>query len=151
MSGRPDHAQRRVLLVEDELLVAWVLQDMLIALGCTVVGPAARLSQAMTMIANEPIDAAVLDVNLNGELSYPIADLLIARGVPFAFSTGYDRARLPEAYRACRYLQKPFVQSDLARTIDALLPPTAPAAAGGAARRRRDGAWRTPSPQNLDL
>jgi len=73
---------KRILVVEDEVMVAWLLEDMLGTLGCAVVGPAARINQALAMIGAEVIDAAVLDVNLNGEKSYPVADALAARGVP---------------------------------------------------------------------
>ena len=80
---------RRVLVVEDEMIVAWLLEDMLADFGCTIVGPAARIDQALAMIKAEALDAAVLDVNLNGQQSYPLADALVTRGVPFVFSTGY--------------------------------------------------------------
>ena len=91
---------RRVLVVEDEMIVAWLLQDMLADLGCAVVGPAARVAQALAMIDAEAIDAAVLDVNLNGQKSYPVADALAARGVPFVFSTGYETESLPNGYQS---------------------------------------------------
>ena len=81
---------RSVLLVEDEPIVAWLLKDMLVDLGLVVVGPAASVNQALAMIDAESIDMAVLDVNLKGQMSYPIADVLVDRGVPFVFSTGYD-------------------------------------------------------------
>jgi CheY-like chemotaxis protein len=127
----PDTAfsRRRVLVVEDEVLVAWVLSDMLAGFGCTVIGPAGRVQQALEIIASEPIDAAVLDVNLNGEFSYPIADALIACNVPFVFSTGYDRDRLRDGYRGYPHLQKPFLQSDLTRAVAALLTPALAAGA----------------------
>lgn len=115
---------RRVLVVEDEVLVAWVLSDMITGFGCTVIGPAGRVRQALDIIASEPIDAAVLDVNLNGEFSYPIADALIACGVPFVFSTGYERDRLREGYRGFPHLQKPFLELDLARTVASMLTPS---------------------------
>ena len=99
---------RRVLVVEDEMIVAWLLQDMLADLGCAVVGPAARVYQALAMIDAEAIDAAVLDVNLNGQKSYPVADALAARGMPFVFSTGYETESLPNAYQRLPLLQKPF-------------------------------------------
>lgn len=67
---------RRILVVEDEMLVAWTLEDMLAELECTVVGPAVRVDQALAMIGADTVDAAVLDVNLNGEKSYPAADAL---------------------------------------------------------------------------
>ena len=70
----------RVLLVEDEIIVSWLLQDMLADLGYEVVGPAARVDQALAIIQAEDIDAVLLDLNLNGQMSYPVADALVARG-----------------------------------------------------------------------
>jgi DNA-binding NtrC family response regulator len=112
---------RRVLLVEDEMLVVWLLEDMLADLGCTVVGPASSVSQALAMIDTEVIDAVVLDVNLNGQVSYPIADALAARGVPFVFSTGYDKDTLLDGYRTFSVLQKPFHPSELIQTLRRVL------------------------------
>jgi DNA-binding NtrC family response regulator len=114
---------RRVLLVEDDMIVAWLLEDMLADLGCAVVGPAARINRALAMIDAEAIDVAVLDVNLNGQMSYPIADALAARGVPFVFSTGYHKDRLLERYRTFPALQKPFPLSELTDTLVKLLTP----------------------------
>jgi CheY-like chemotaxis protein len=112
---------RRVLLVEDESIVAWLLKDMLVDLGCSVVGPAADVNQALAMIEAESIDVVVLDVNLRGQMSYPVADVLVARGVPFVFSTGYDKDRLLDGYRIFPALQKPFHRSDLGDTLAKLL------------------------------
>jgi CheY-like chemotaxis protein len=117
---------RRVLLVEDEIIVAWLLEDMLADLGCAVVGPAASINQALAMIRTEAIDAAVLDVNLDGQMSYPIADALAARGVPFVFSTGYHKDRLLERYRTFPALQKPFHLSELTDMLAMLLTPKKP-------------------------
>jgi CheY-like chemotaxis protein len=91
---------RRVLVVEDEMMVAWLLEDMLADFGCAVVGPAAGVNQALAMLDAEAFDAAVLDVNLKGQKSYPIADTLAARGVPFVFSTGYNSTA--KIFRCCR-------------------------------------------------
>ena len=114
---------RRVLLVEDEVMVAWALEDMLAELGCTVVGPAARVDQALAMIEAEAVDAVVLDVNLNGERSYPVADALAARGVPFVFSTGYNKNGLHAGYLGFPMLQKPFERSQLSDALARLLTP----------------------------
>jgi CheY-like chemotaxis protein len=113
-------SDRTVLLVEDETLVAWLLKDMLVDLGCAVVGPASSVKQALAMIDVEAIDAAVLDVNLNGQMSYPIADALVARGVPFVFSTGYDKDTLPGGYRTFPVLRKPFQQAEFSETLATL-------------------------------
>ena len=119
-------AGRRILVVEDELMVSWLLQDMLTDLGCTVVGPAARVDEALALIgadatSGETIDAAFLDINLDREMSYPVADVLAARGVPFVFSTGYDRATLLEGYQSCPMLQKPYHQGALTLALTSLL------------------------------
>jgi DNA-binding NtrC family response regulator len=110
-------------LVEDEMIVAWLLEDMLTDLGCAVVGPAASVDQALAMIDAEAIDVAVLDVNLNGQVSYPVADALAARDVPFVFSTGYHKDRLLERYRTFPALQKPFHLSELTDMLAKLLTP----------------------------
>ena len=108
------------------MLVAWLLEDMLTELGCVVVGPASSVNQALVMIDAEDIDAAVLDVNLNGQMSYPIADTLAARGVPFVFSTGYDKDTMLDAYRTFPVLQKPFHRSILSDALAKLLAPKEP-------------------------
>jgi CheY-like chemotaxis protein len=113
---------RRVLVIEDEMIVAMLLEDMLADLGCTVLGPAARVDQALMIIAAAgALDAAVLDVNLNGQKSYPVADALIARGVPFLFATGYRRDSLMNGYRSFPQLEKPFKRSELGDALAKLL------------------------------
>jgi CheY-like chemotaxis protein len=119
-------SNRRVLLVEDEMLVVWLLEDMLADLGCAVVGPAASVNQALAMIDAEAIDAAVLDLNLNGQMSYPVAEALAAHGVPFVISTGYDKDTLPDDYRARPVLQKPMQRSELSDALAKLLTPKEP-------------------------
>jgi CheY-like chemotaxis protein len=110
-------------VVEDEVLVAWMLEEMLAELECMVVGPAVRVSQALAMVGTEAIDLAILDVNLNGEKSYAVADALAARRVPFVFSTGYAADSMPEKYRSSLTLQKPYSQSDLSAALTRLLAP----------------------------
>jgi CheY-like chemotaxis protein len=113
---------RLVLVIEDEMMVAMLLEDMLADLGCTVLGPAAWVDQALTIIAaTGALDAAVLDVNLNGQKSYPVADALLARGVPFLFATGYHRNSVMNGYRSFPQLQKPFKRSELSQTLAKLL------------------------------
>jgi CheY-like chemotaxis protein len=114
----------RILLVEDELLISCMLEDMIEDLGCTLVGPASRVDQALVLVAGEAIDAVILDVSLDEQLSYPVADALVARGIPFLFSTGYDRDRLRDGYRSFAMLQKPFHPSELARVLTGLFAET---------------------------
>jgi CheY-like chemotaxis protein len=108
---------RRILVVEDELIVARLIEDMLADLGCLVVGPAVSVGDALSMIEQQPVDAAVLDVNLSGQMSYPVADALAAHGTPFVFSTGYASNRLQEGYRAFPALQKPYHLSELRNAL----------------------------------
>ena len=103
------------------MLVVMGLEDMLTDLGCEIVGIAARVDQALNMLDTETFDAVVLDVNLNGRASYPIADALIVRNVPFVFSTGYETASLSARYPNCRAVQKPFAAKELGSAIEAVL------------------------------
>jgi CheY-like chemotaxis protein len=113
---------RRILVIEDEMMVAMLLKDFLADLGCTVLGPAARVEQALAMIeAAGALDAAVLDINLNGQKSYPVADALAARGVPFVFATGYSRDSMLNGHREFPLLQKPFRLSKMADALAKLL------------------------------
>lgn len=95
------------------MLVALVLQDMLADLGCVVIGPAVSVDEALSLIETHDLDATVLDVNLNGQMSYPVADALLARKVPFVFSTGYTSNRLQDGYRTFPALQKPYHMTEL--------------------------------------
>ena len=111
----------KVLVVEDEMLVSMLVEDMLSDLGCTVVGPAAELEEAMTLAQSADIDLALLDVNLGGKPIFPVADALKARGVPFAFASGYGEAGLSEDHRGAAVLQKPFREADLAKALRGLV------------------------------
>lgn len=110
-------AGTRVLVVEDEALVSMLVEAYLDELGCEVVGVAPRLEDALEKARTLALDAAVLDVNLAGRLSYPVAELLRSRGVPFVFATGYGMAGLPEALRGMPVLAKPFRQDQLAAAL----------------------------------
>lgn len=107
----------RILLAEDEMLVAMMLEDMLNDLGCTVVGPANRLPKALRLATEEAIDVAILDVNLAGEEIYPVAEALAGRGIPFVFVTGYGSAGLRESFSHVATLQKPFQPQDLEQVL----------------------------------
>ena len=110
----------RVLVVEDEMMVSMLIEDMLADLGCTIVGPASRLDEAMQLARDADLDCAVLDVNLGGQPIFPLADLLREKGAPFAFATGYGDAGLREVDRGSPVLQKPLRESDLARVLGEL-------------------------------
>jgi len=111
----------RLLLVEDEMMVAWAVEEVLCDWGCTVVGPVARAGKALALLDAEAVDMALLDISLNGERSYHVADALEARGVPFVFLTGYGRDSLPSRYRSHALVQKPFDQSELGDVLTKLL------------------------------
>jgi CheY-like chemotaxis protein len=110
----------KVLVVEDEMMVSMLIEDMLGDLGCTVVGPASRLDEAMELVRAGGMDCAVLDVNLGGHPIFPVADLLRERGAPFAFATGYGDAGLRDIDKGSPVLQKPFRENDLARVLGEL-------------------------------
>lgn len=120
---------RRVLLVEDESLVAMLAEDMLTDLGCEVM-TAMRLDQALAFARNERFDLAVLDVNLGNARSYPVADVLFERCTPFLFATGYGRQGLEAAYQAVPVLQKPYQSEPLAHLLIRMLTCDAPAGKG---------------------
>src|SRR5205085_11168424 len=103
----------RILIVEDEMLVAMNIEDMLLDLGHEVAGLASRLAPALQLAAEAEFDAAMLDVNLAGERSFPVAELLEGRGIPYLFATGYGIAGIEERYRHAPVLQKPFRAADL--------------------------------------
>ena len=118
---------RRVLLVEDESLVAMLGEDMLLELGC-MVDVAMRLDQGLALARTGDLDLAVLDVNLGKSCSYPIADLLTERGIPFIFATGYGSAGIEAPYRGIPVLQKPYQMRPMATLLMAVLAADRPAA-----------------------
>ena len=114
----------KVLVLEDETLVSMMVEDMLLDLGCEVVGPFAKLDQALAFIdsADGQIDAALLDVNLGGVRSFPMAEALAGKGVPFVFTTGYDESGLPDVWRGRPTLRKPFMMGEMAEALKKALP-----------------------------
>jgi len=102
------------------MLVLMVLEDMLADVGCESVTVAATVDQALALIGTQVFDAALLDLNLNGTTSYPLAEALDARGVPFFFSTGYSAQSIKEAYRDRLVLKKPFELKDLVEVLTRL-------------------------------
>ena len=103
----------RLLVVEDEFLLAVELQEMLERLGNKIVGPAGRLPEAIALAENEKLDGALLDVNLSTGTSTEVAEILIARGIPFVFITGYEYKKLPGSLDAVPRLVKPLDQQRL--------------------------------------
>jgi CheY-like chemotaxis protein len=114
-------AGKRVLVVEDEPVIAMTIEDMLADLGCDVVGPAASLVEAQALAEGEPLDAAVLDININGARSYVVADELRRRGVPFVFATGYGEEGIEGGGNGAPVLQKPYRQDQVEEALSALL------------------------------
>ena len=113
---------RRILVVEDEMMIAMLVEDMLAELGCSVVGPAHALEAALNLARTEQgIDAALLDVNLGGQPVFAVADALREKGVPAIFSTGYGDAGLRDVDRGSPVLQKPFRAHDLAKALNEAL------------------------------
>jgi CheY-like chemotaxis protein len=115
----------RVLLVEDDVLIAMMLEGVLLRVGCVVVGPFCRVEKAAQAARDAAIDVAVLDVNLAGERVYPVAEALAHRGVPFVFMTGYNRSELPAEYSARPALAKPFMARELTESLAAVRNPVA--------------------------
>lgn len=107
----------RVLVVEDEGAIAMMIEEMLEELGCEVVASVARLVTALEIASSAEVDLAILDVNLAGELIFPVADILRDRGIPFLFSTGYGASGLPSEFAQHPVLHKPFSQSDLQHKV----------------------------------
>jgi CheY-like chemotaxis protein len=120
MTERCKKERARVLVVEDEAMLAMMLEDMLAELGHEVVASAGSMEQAEALIRRGGFDLAVLDVNLDGRHSFPLAELLEARGVPFLFATGYGRGGLPEPWNEAPVLQKPFSQHELQQLMATL-------------------------------
>ncbi len=110
---------RSVLVVEDDYLIATEMAAALASRGATIIGPAASVAEAQAMLvaAAAPLDGAVLDINLNGERVFPVADLLAARGVPFVFATGYDLRVIPQPYADVPRCVKPVRISMLVKLL----------------------------------
>ncbi|MGE5563477.1 MAG: response regulator [Bacillota bacterium] len=111
----------RVLVVEDEAIIALAIEDMLIELGCQIVGPALSVDAAARLASGEALDAAVLDINLRGETSRPVAEILRGRDVPFCFSTGYESADVPDGFESVPLLRKPYTSDSLGAMLRMLL------------------------------
>jgi DNA-binding response OmpR family regulator len=110
---------KSILLVEDEFLLALQLEELLQSHGGTVRGPYRSLDDALKAAQRQDFDFAILDINLSGTMVYPLADELLARGIPFLFLTGYSQANLPEQFRGVTRLNKPCDPAQLIATLRA--------------------------------
>jgi DNA-binding response OmpR family regulator len=108
----------QILVVEDESMVAMMIEDMLEDLGHQVVATSGRMSDARKLVSDASADLAILDVNLNGEETYPLADSLAARSIPFIFATGYGSSGIKAEWSGVPVLQKPFQSRELAAAIN---------------------------------
>ena len=115
MTSQP--AAHRILVIEDEALVAMLVEDTLLDAGYEVIGPARSVNEAMALLAAERPSAVVLDLNLGGENSLSVADTLAARGIPFLVATGYGAAGLPASHREAPILPKPYDPEDLTAAL----------------------------------
>ena len=118
LSGNENFQGLGVLVVEDETLICLLLEDMLLELGCKVVGTASNFKRAAELAeSEESIDVAILDVNLGGQLVFPVADILVRRGIPFLFATGVGASGIPAGWRSHCSLQKPMTMATLANAL----------------------------------
>jgi CheY-like chemotaxis protein len=130
VSEPPATAGLRILLVEDEAMVAMIIEDTLNDLGCEIVGPMSNIERALAAArTTERIDGAFLDVNLRGELVYPVAEALAARGVPFAFVTGYGEKGIDARFRDAPVLSKPFLPETVEQLVNRHMTGRTPGAA----------------------
>lgn len=114
---------RKILVVEDETIVAFLLEDMLIGLGCETVWHASSVKEGIALLASHRPDGAVLDVNLGDELVYPLAERLAGLKIPFIFATGYGPGAIQERWRRQPMVQKPYNDRSLAMALSQALEP----------------------------
>lgn len=114
-------AGKRILVVEDEVLIAFALEDLLLQLECVVIGPAHSLADALELLDRQPLDAALLDVNLDGVRSYRLAERLAERGVPFVFVTGCAEDSVDWTGGPAKILHKPYTDDAIRAVLLAQL------------------------------
>jgi CheY-like chemotaxis protein len=122
---QPSLSGRRVLVVEDEFFLADDLAQAVAQLGAEVIGPVPTRKEALALLAAAgKVDLAVLDINLEDEAVFPVADVLVEQGVPFLFATGYDQASIPARYQHVPRWEKPFDPQSLAQVLPAFMRET---------------------------
>lgn len=112
---------KRVLIVEDEMLVAMLIEDFLTELGCSTIGPCGSVASALAAAETEAFDMAVLDVNLAGEKVYPVAEFLMERHIPFLFLSGYGDEAIPRGRTGWRVCAKPFRGTEFEQMLSSTL------------------------------
>ena len=117
------NGERRVLVVEDEALIASLIESVLGDAGFSVVGPIATIASALATIERERLDVAVLDIRIHDSQAYAIADALAARGIPFLFVSGFARKDMPPNYRHYAYIPKPFEPEAILTALDRMVGP----------------------------
>lgn len=120
MTAATNLAGLRILVVEDDMMIALLVEEALQGFGCVVIGPVGKLDAALRLASDEVLDAAILDVTIRGGQVFPVAERLISRGIPFAFASGYGDWALPDAFRNQPRLIKPFTVRDLEACVQAL-------------------------------
>jgi CheY-like chemotaxis protein len=123
MDDRPSDCfkGRNILVVEDEAVVSFLIEDLLLTFGCNAVWHAANVCAAVSILEKRTPDAAILDVNLAGETAYPVAARLAASGVPFVFATGYGRKGIAAEWQVRPVIQKPFDGNTLRQSLEAAI------------------------------
>ncbi|MCX2721189.1 response regulator [Roseibium salinum] len=117
MKRSADDGERRVLVVEDSLLIAMDMESLVGDCGCRVVGPVADVASGLEVARQHELDGALLDINLGDERVWPVAELLDQQGVPFVLTTGYSSSEIPPRFGDREVLQKPVALEDLQRAL----------------------------------
>lgn len=120
-AGSPDLSNSRILIVEDEYYLADDLARVLERLGAEVIGPVGSLDEAEVLVSEGKFDCAILDINLRGEMAFPIADRLESKGIPFIVASGYNSAAIPDRFLAVPRVEKPFNPREVIAAIPNLL------------------------------
>jgi CheY-like chemotaxis protein len=120
MTASESLSGQRILVVEDDMLIAVFLEETLRDLGCVVVGPVSKLERALQLATDEVLDAAILDVTIRGGHVFSAAERLRDRGIPFALATGYGDWALPDSMQGQPRLTKPFTSKELEKQVKVL-------------------------------